>query len=1022
MSQPPPNYNRQFSFESFSTNNPTSQQPGNQLDNELNNVGASVNQVISRLSELQRADGKLKETALDNTAIIANITYQAYQELANQIAPMVDSADADAASALASKNLAHNSAQAAQSSAASAESDRLSAQAAASLAQAAEGQVNAKLNSLEASAQTALSAASEANSSKLAAQSAAGDASASADFALAVKTYLDSEYFEVLDSWQNLNDVQNKHQAREHLGVQGDVSHAALYHEFKTTLRYFRPPQAETTVDDEDQLLRKWFGLSFNPVTDQFDKIPFSELPVGTVVFGPSGPYIWNNQSGSEETNFRWPSISWDMTRDQRVDFLRMKLRSFGVVMSNSMLFTPSEHQGKVKWPTSRYITDGNSGTPDPEWMDINWAVAQDPYIWPPGTVPQLQVPIEENRFLMLEDFAQATLNPSNQVPYVHGYIEQVSSGILNGAINSDIQNALNGALLPSLSNPFLTSANIGPDILTSNINWTGDYDNFAVYNAGDGVKYNNAHYVFREFIGAAGYDPDNHSGSWTKLIPDGVGGNPFDQSLNTTDSPTFNETRAALFQTVDSQSGEGTYINFNGITFPDSTTQTTAATALPTPGDITKPWLAAWSYDSITSSGNWSTTEWVGRGHLFSDQGAAYQADFGYDVGTGNVPAVRVSMDAFVTATELRGDGVRFPDGTTQTTAAFSYNQDLNTNSAGVWFGNADGLIFDGFNITPTKTQLGYYGTTQPVFIESNTNSGDPFVLIQPDSGTGIKVSGYSITFPDTSVQTTAAVPTPDATETVAGKVELATETETLRGLDETKVVTVKQLREIFRKRRFKQLPITTWFSNSTGNGATAGTNSFYHSMSGINVVGASGGSTVKNSVGNIFRNTAGSSMYMWRWSRGIYAGFSTGRVSKNTAHTIYFSVGPSWSNHIYGELGDVGYTGVSNRGFQVCINGDNIWLVYYNGTTKFSSPQYAIMPPGNSVGFEVSVEYVNGTVTGYLNGVAFGSVTGAAIADTYVTANNHGFHISINTVNYVADRQVIYPQNYYVETEYIE
>lgn len=44
--------------------------------------------------------------------------------------------------------------------------------------------------------------------------------------------------------------------------------------------------------------------------------------------------------------------------------------------------------------------------------------------------------------------------------------------------------------------------------------------------------------------------------------------------------------------------------------------------------------------------------------------------ADVGYNNGTGDVAAIRISNDA-VSFTELRGDGVRFPDGTLQTTSA---------------------------------------------------------------------------------------------------------------------------------------------------------------------------------------------------------------------------------------------------------------------------------------------------------------------------------------------------------------
>jgi hypothetical protein len=905
--------------------------PGVQVDNEFNLIAQSLGATISRLNELQRADGKLKSEALDNTEIINTAKLAAYQATMAMLNSTISSLNA---SAVTSAQEAEDASDSADAAAASAAQSAASAQA--SAVSASNSQQYASLSEA-ARLQSSLSA-SLSSAARIAAQASAANAEAASVIAvgttseaLLLKTYLDSEYKDVLNGWQNLNDVQNKHQSREHLGVQGDVSHAALFHEFKTTLRYFRPPQVNADVDDAEQLLRKWFGLDFNVVTDQFDSAPdFPGVINGTVVFGPSGPVVWSG-SGDEQFNLKYPSVAWDFTLTQRVEVLRMKLRSFGVTLTNTMLFGMNELQGSVKWPTSQTLSDGNSSTVDPVWTDINQAVQA--ITWPEDSVLKRQVPVTQNRFLTLEDFAQGL--EGNSVPYVTQYVESVVLGEISSNFSQDVIDALGASSSPSYFNPFVTTDGLASfgyatstDLtnglntkLTNTINWTGAYNGATTYAAGDGIVYDNALYVLKNTIGAAGYDPIGYASSWTKLLPSFP-----DQSLNSSSDVAFNSTL-------------------------------------------------------------------IGSGAL----------DF-ISIGNGTIS---------------------FPDGTTQATAATAYDQSLNTTdqvefsvvqTSGVNLDNSGGLFVD--------TGAGM------VLLGSNLNNGNYFDLTA--QGLGFYDSSYNlvggfdiyngVTFPDSTVQTTAAVSTPDATETVAGKVELATETETLRGLAENKVVTVKQLREIFRKRRFKQLPITTWFTNSTGNGATAGTNAFYHSMAGINVVGATGGSTVKNSVGNIFRNTAANSMYMWRWSRGIYAGFSTGRTTRNTAHTIYFTIGPAWGSHIYGELGDVGYTGLAFRGFQVCINGDNIWLVYYNGTTKFSSSQFAIMPAGSSVGFEVSVEYVNGTVTGYLNGVEFGNVTGAAIADTYVTANNHGFHVSINTVNYVADRITIYPQNYYVETEYIE
>jgi hypothetical protein len=67
MSQPPYPYNRIFDFESFSINTPAAQQPGVQLEGEYDAIKLTIDSLISRLSEIQRDDGKLRGEAFDTT-------------------------------------------------------------------------------------------------------------------------------------------------------------------------------------------------------------------------------------------------------------------------------------------------------------------------------------------------------------------------------------------------------------------------------------------------------------------------------------------------------------------------------------------------------------------------------------------------------------------------------------------------------------------------------------------------------------------------------------------------------------------------------------------------------------------------------------------------------------------------------------------------------------------------------------------------------------------------------------------
>jgi hypothetical protein len=64
MSQPPDPYQRQYDFTNHSVLLPNVPQPGNKIDLELNEVRESLNVTITRLNEIQRDDGKLRDSAV----------------------------------------------------------------------------------------------------------------------------------------------------------------------------------------------------------------------------------------------------------------------------------------------------------------------------------------------------------------------------------------------------------------------------------------------------------------------------------------------------------------------------------------------------------------------------------------------------------------------------------------------------------------------------------------------------------------------------------------------------------------------------------------------------------------------------------------------------------------------------------------------------------------------------------------------------------------------------------------------
>lgn len=198
-SQPPDNYERQFDFTSFSQNLPDAQQPGQQIDLELNEAQASINQTISRLNEIQRDDGKLRDNIFDFTPMIQAVAAaeaarndaveaQVEAEAAKDVVVGIDAqigekyldiqffaatASSGAATATTQAGLATTARNQAQAAAAAAAS---SAQGSASSAAAADqSEINAESFAEAAQEQAQLSAASAelAGDHELAAQAAA---------------------------------------------------------------------------------------------------------------------------------------------------------------------------------------------------------------------------------------------------------------------------------------------------------------------------------------------------------------------------------------------------------------------------------------------------------------------------------------------------------------------------------------------------------------------------------------------------------------------------------------------------------------------------------------------------------------------------------------------------------------------------------------------------------------------------------------------------------------------------------
>lgn len=297
---------------------------------------------------------------------------------------------------------------------------------------------------------------------------------------------------------------------------------------------------------------------------------------------------------------------------------------------------------------------------------------------------------------------------------------------------------------------------------------------------------------------------------------------NPFDQSLNKDDQPTFK----VLFVNDPASGFETIAIRPQSIDFHDGTVQTTAWTGTYNPfnqtlntGD-TVQFLNA----TIGDTSSYAFT-WLG----FSAAGGLYYAG-----------SPIVSIDGSGIGILQEGMRLLFPDGTTQTTAWTGtapnpFNQSLNTSDyvrftschatdngtafpassiAGAWSFtanqgtytdvNGDFVVQSDTTFKQTKLMSDRLELPAGGYIHWNGNnaywSEDSIFLtngigsVQLSVSTGLTLaSGTGLTFGDGSTQSTAAVPTPDATTTVKGKVELATTAEVVAGTDTERAVTAE-------------------------------------------------------------------------------------------------------------------------------------------------------------------------------------------------------------------------------------
>ena len=97
MSQPPTPYDRSYSFRAWSISNPNDPHQGQQIDQQLDNAGLSLNQTITRLNEIQADDGKIRLSSLPEAISGSVEAAQDAVEAAEAAAAQAEAAAASAA-------------------------------------------------------------------------------------------------------------------------------------------------------------------------------------------------------------------------------------------------------------------------------------------------------------------------------------------------------------------------------------------------------------------------------------------------------------------------------------------------------------------------------------------------------------------------------------------------------------------------------------------------------------------------------------------------------------------------------------------------------------------------------------------------------------------------------------------------------------------------------------------------------------------------------------------------------------
>jgi hypothetical protein len=459
MSLPPIPYTRIFDFEAFSANNPATQQPGVQFEGEFDVIKISLDGLMSRLAEIQRDDGKLRPSALDETGIVDSVTTSAYNAVILLLNPIVTQSGSYKDISLQASSQAQSYANQCSAYLATALLHKNAAENSAILSANSANQAVLSLGATNVAAGTAQSAAYEAEQSKLATLVASNAATASLGSVQMLQQQLANQYDNMLDGDANLSDVSSLSESITNLGLNAeDQLDRSIYNRLKSMVSMYVDPNPGAWTGSYggnvgiDSWLLSNFGLVFNDSTGLFQNAT-----------GYRGAYLGGGITGNATQDSTIGSGNTPTsTLAHRKAILIKRISMVASILKTTLLRIESY------W--------GYNG---------------------------------DNRLITLQDFQRG--QDSSLIKY-HVW------AMVQENVTDNIEYRFQIFEAPADGKQYARQDNTWSEVVIPPSAGISEYDNFKTYSPGEVVWLGGFIYRFNTAIGAAGYGPVTHPYAWTKL------------------------------------------------------------------------------------------------------------------------------------------------------------------------------------------------------------------------------------------------------------------------------------------------------------------------------------------------------------------------------------------------------------------------------------------------------------------------------------------------------------------------